>query len=93
MPYDDESVDQLVPIDDATRTVSKTHFRVEWHEGGFWIADRSSANGTIVQREGTACANLTAWEPYELHHGDVVLAGDVTFTVCLDPSPRAQDRS
>lgn len=92
-PFEDEVIDQLVSIDDTTRTVSKTHFRVEWHANRFWIADRDAANGVTLQRHGEAGATLTAWQPHELQHGDVLFIGDVTVTVTITNPPQAEVRS
>jgi hypothetical protein len=90
---DDEVIDKLVTVDDTTRTVSKTHFRVEWHANHFWIADRDAANGVILQRQGAADATLAAWQPHELQHGDVLLIGDVTVTVTIDNPAQTEARS
>jgi hypothetical protein len=92
-PFEDEVIDQLVSIDDTTRTVSKTHFRVEWHANRFWIADRDAANGVTLQSNGDAGATLTAWQPYELQHGDVLHIGDVTVTVTIDTPGQEEVRS
>lgn len=83
---DSETLDQLVSINDESRTVSKAHFRIEWNDGALWIIDQQSGNGTSVQRAGTEHVQLTPWEPYALQHGDVVHIGDPTFTVSLQPS-------
>lgn len=92
-PLEDEAIDELVKIDDASRTVSKTHFRVEWHANRFWIADRDAANGVILQRKGANDATLTPWQPHELHYGDVLLIGDVTVTVTIDEPAQTEGRS
>lgn len=92
-PLQDEVIDELITIDDTTRTVSKTHFRVEWHADLFWIADRDAANGVILQRHGAASITLTAWQPHELQHGDVLFIGDVTVTVTIANPPQAEVRS
>lgn len=78
-----ESTDELLAVDDGSRTISKTHARLEWRDDGLWITDRQSANGTIVDRPGQNPADLTAGQPYQLIVGDVVRLGDVTFTVSL----------
>jgi pSer/pThr/pTyr-binding forkhead associated (FHA) protein len=92
-PLQDEVIDELITIDDTTRTVSKTHFRVEWHADLFWIADRDAANGIILQRHGAASITLTAWQPHELQHGDVLFIGDVTVTVTIANRTQAEVRS
>lgn len=92
-PLEDEPVDDLVTIDDTTRTMSKTHFRVEWHKDRLWISDRGAANGVILRRDGETAATLTAWQPCELQHGDVLLIGDVTVTVTTDDPTQTETRS
>ena len=76
-----EKADELLTVGDGTRTISKTHARVEWRDGELWITDHHSANGTIVDRPGQNPVNLTADQPYQLIAGDVLRLGDVTFTV------------
>jgi hypothetical protein len=44
-----EFFDALVTIVDHERSVSKTHLEFGEEEGQFWVADRFSANGTIVR--------------------------------------------
>ena len=79
----DESTDELLAIDDDSRTISKTHARLEWQDGRLWITDRQSANGTIVDRAGQNPVELTAGQSYRLIAGDVVRLGEVTFTVSM----------
>ena len=76
-----ENADELLAVDDGSRTISKTHARLEWRDGEPWITDRQSANGTIVDRPGQNPVNLTAGHPYQLIAGDVLRLGDKTFTV------------
>lgn len=92
-PLEDEAIDELVKIDDASRTVSKTHFRVEWHASHFWIADRDAANGVILQRHSEAATSLTAWQPHELQDGDVLLIGEVTVAVTIGTPTQTEARS
>jgi hypothetical protein len=92
-PLEDEAIDELVKIDDTSRTVSKTHFRVEWHANHFWIADREAANGVILQRRGDAATALAAWQPHQLRHGDVLVIGDVTVMVTIDNPAQTEGRS
>ena len=84
-------MDQLVSIDDPTRTLSKTHLRAEWHNSELWIIDHGSGNGTIVQRGDTAPTHLIPGEPYQLVHGDVVRIGEVTFTATLEHSGQTEN--
>lgn len=83
---DGETSDQLVSVNDESRTISKTHFRIESNDGTIWIIDQQSGNGTSVQRAGNRLVRLVPWEPYAIRDGDVVHIGDLTFTVSLQPS-------
>lgn len=47
-PAGDEEVDFLVPVNDLSRSVSKTHASLRWDGRHLWVADRGSTNGTIV---------------------------------------------
>ena len=78
-----ENTDELLAVDDGSRTISKTHARLEWRDGELWITDRQSANGTIVDRPGQNPVYLTAGQPYQLIDGDVLRLGDMTFTVSM----------
>ena len=80
----DELLAELLAVDDDSRTISKTHARLEWQDGRLWITDRRSANGTIVDRPGQNPVELAAGQPYRLIAGDVVRLGEVTFTVSMD---------
>lgn len=78
-----ESTDKLLAVDDDSRTISKTHARLEWQDDELWITDRHSANGTIIDRPGQTPVELTAGQPYRLTAGDIVRLGEVSFTVSL----------
>lgn len=52
LPQPGEAFDHLVQIEDPERSVSKTHLEFGVHDGTLWIADRYSANGTVVRRAG-----------------------------------------
>ena len=45
---------QLVPVSDDTRTVSKTHARLERTDAGWTIVDLDSTNGVVLVREDGA---------------------------------------
>lgn len=83
-PSDGEDVDLTVTVDDQSRQLSRTHLRVEWHDGGLWATDRNSANGTTVERPGRPPLDLTPWQPLQLHDGDILVLGDVHLTVSLE---------
>ena len=45
-----EYVDQLVPIFDAGKSVSKTHLEFGQEAGRFWVSDRYSTNGSVIRQ-------------------------------------------
>lgn len=79
-----ETFDQVVSIADTGRTISKTHFHLEWTTDGLWITDRGSANGVRVEHGGGSHVDLQSLTPHMLEHGDTVNLGTETFTVHLD---------
>lgn len=60
---DSDGAARLVPLDDPTKSVSKTHARIEVHDGGIAITDLHSTNGTKVIASGvtTLLAPGAAW--------------------------------
>lgn len=79
-----EDVDLTVTVDDESRMLSRTHLRIEWHDGALWATDRASSNGTTIERAGTEPTDLTPWQPFQLHDQDVAVLGDVRVTVSVD---------
>ena len=47
-PAQEESIGQLVRVQDPGRSVSKTHLLVGVDADGVWVVDRGSTNGTVV---------------------------------------------
>jgi hypothetical protein len=80
---DDEAVAQLFTVDDPSRTVSKTHFRIDWHDSRLMIIDLHSGNGIVVERGLDHPRTLVPMVSFELHDEDHVLIGDQTFTVAI----------
>lgn len=70
----------LVPIDDADRSVSKTHLALRTDSDGLSVVDRGSRNGTAVVREGVEVPLIAG---VEVHVGDgsEVRFGDRSFVV------------
>lgn len=79
-----ENVDLMVTVDDESRMLSRTHLRVEWHDGALWATDRASSNGTTIERPGAAPVELTPWQPFQLYDQDVAVLGDVRLAVSVD---------
>lgn len=88
---DGELVDQLVTIDDLTRTVSKTHLLVAWVNGQLWITDRHSGNGSQIRRPVAQRTDLAPGRPYSVRHGDVVHIGGQRFTIDTATSSGKED--
>ena len=78
-----ESVAQFFAVDDDSRTVSKTHFRIDWHDERLMIIDRHSGNGIVVERGLESPRTLVPMASFELHDDDHVLIGDQAFTVVI----------
>ena len=53
--------------------VSREHFQIEAEGDRFFLSDRGSACGTIV--EGRTLGGERTFERVELHDGDVIIAG------------------
>ena len=65
---------QLVPISDETRTMSKTHARLELQGDEWVIVDLDSTNGVIIHREDGSEAEVTPGVPERV--GERFLLGD-----------------
>ena len=77
---DGEQVDALFAMDDPTRTVSKTHLRIDADAagGGVTVVDRHSSNGTAV-RIGDVEQVLEPGVPLGVPIGTVLVVGDRTL--------------
>jgi predicted component of type VI protein secretion system len=75
-----ETADQLVPILDPARSISKTHLEFGIDGDAFWIADRFSANGTRIQENGVE-RRCVPGRRYRVAVGAVVHLGDQFFVV------------
>ena len=78
-----EDVELTVTVDDESRKLSRTHLRIEWHDGSLWATDRDSGNGTTIERAGAIPAQLAPWQPFRLHDQDVAVLGDMRVTISL----------
>ncbi|OZB89262.1 MAG: hypothetical protein B7X41_03755 [Microbacterium sp. 14-71-5] len=76
----EEPVTHRIPLDDRTRSVSKTHLEFRLTDGRLWVRDLHSTNGSRISTGG-AERPLEAgrWVPADA--GDVVHLGSRTFTV------------
>ena len=76
-----EYVDHLVPVLDATRTVSKTHLEFGQDDGSFWVLDRYSANGTVVVDAGGTRTRCDPGRRLRVPRGGRVEFGEQFFLV------------
>jgi len=76
-----ETWDHLIVVTDPTKTVSKTHLRVEALAEGLMVTDLDSANGTVVSMPGIAAERLAPHERVILTSGATVGLGDQSFTI------------
>lgn len=81
MPEPGESFAHLVQIVDRGLSVSKTHLEFGEHDGGLWIADRFSSNGTVVRRPGDAGIRCEPGRRVLVPRGSRVEIGEQAFTV------------
>lgn len=76
----EEPVTHLVPLPDTTKSVSKTHLEFVLADGGLWVCDLHSTNGSSIERAGARTA-LAAGEWVRAETGAVVHVGSRTFRV------------
>jgi hypothetical protein len=81
MPQPGESFAHLVQIVDRGLSVSKTHLEFGEHEGGLWVADRFSSNGTVVRRPGEDGLRCEPGRRVLVPRGSRVEIGEQAFTV------------
>lgn len=66
----------LIPVDDSTRSVSKTHLAIMWQGGRWSVVDRNSTNGVSIVTADDATVSLTPGVPVPVADGCVVCFGD-----------------
>ncbi|MFE5672566.1 zinc-ribbon domain-containing protein [Agromyces sp. NPDC056523] len=81
MPQPGEAFAHLVQIVDRGLSVSKTHLEFGEHEGGLWVADRFSSNGTVVRRPGEDGLRCEPGRRVLVPRGSRVEIGEQAFTV------------
>ncbi|MEO7146973.1 MAG: FHA domain-containing protein [Terrimesophilobacter sp.] len=74
-----EYFDQIVRVLDPSRSVSKTHLEFGQEEGGFWVKDRFSGNGTIVREPESTRQRCHPDRRYRLVRGSRVDMGEQFF--------------
>jgi uncharacterized Zn finger protein (UPF0148 family) len=76
-----EYVDQLVPIFDASKSVSKTHLEFGQEAGRFWVSDRYSTNGSVIRQPDSEPRRCDAGRRYFIGRGTRVDVGEQFFVV------------
>jgi pSer/pThr/pTyr-binding forkhead associated (FHA) protein len=74
-----EQVAQLLAVADPGRSISKTHLHLREDNGGAWVTDRNSTNGSAVTTPDGIRTALQAGEPAFVRPGSTVHFGDRTF--------------
>jgi len=81
MPQPGETYDHLVQIADRSLSVSKTHLEFGEHDEELWVADRFSANGTVVHRPDAAAVRCEPGRRYLVPRGSRVEIAEQSFRV------------
>jgi len=76
-----ENFDQIVAIVDSGKSVSKTHLEFGQTAGAFWVADRFSANGTVVRQPDARPQRLDPGKRQIVARGTRVDIGEQFFVV------------
>jgi hypothetical protein len=76
-----EFMDQLVPLFDAGKSVSKTHLEFGQDSGRFWVSDRYSTNGTVIRPPDSEPRRCEPGRRYLVSRGTRVDIGDQFFVV------------
>ncbi|KIS28130.1 transporter [Arthrobacter sp. SPG23] len=74
-----EHIAQLLAVADPGRSISKTHLHLREDNGGVWVTDRNSTNGSAVTTPDGVRTALQAGEPAYVRPGSTVHFGDRTF--------------
>lgn len=88
-PTTDARGDQRFSWPDLSRTLSKTHLRLEWDGEQVWATDLGSANGSALQT-GDELVALDAFVPARMPADAVLWAGDRSITIAGSRRERAR---
>jgi hypothetical protein len=80
-PEPGEYFDQIVPVIDPSRSVSKTHLEFGQESGAFWVMDRYSGNGTVLREPNAQAIRCQPERRYRIARGTRVEIGDQFFIV------------
>ena len=78
-PQPGESVEQLLPVTDPGRSISKTHLHLRVDGDGVWVTDRHSTNGSAVTTPDGLQTRLHPGEASFVRPGSTVHFGDRSF--------------
>jgi hypothetical protein len=81
IPQPGETFDHLVQIADRSLSVSKTHLEFGEHDEELWVADRFSANGTVVHRPDDGAVRCEPGRRYLVPRGSRVEIAEQSFRV------------
>lgn len=85
-PEPREAGQQALTVDDAGRTVSRSHALLGFDGEQLTLTDLGSANGTAILRGGVE-QRLEPGAPAETYEGDTIRLGELAFTVSTTPQP------
>lgn len=78
-PQPGETVEQLLPVSDPGRSISKTHLHLRVDGDGVWVTDRNSTNGSAVTTPDGIQTRLHPGEASFVRPGSTVHFGDRSF--------------
>ena len=80
-PAPQRATDSPIPVEDQTRSLSRTHVRIAPSEGGITIEDLNSANGTRARSPNGQTHTLVPGQPIELPMNSQLLLGERLISV------------
>ncbi|WP_146076138.1 hypothetical protein [Rathayibacter rathayi] len=81
LPDPNETFRHILAIPDPSRSLSKTHLEFGFDEGGLWVRDRWSANGSVLVAPTQAPLPLEAGRRYRAKPGSRILLSSVEMAV------------
>lgn len=81
LPQPGEVFDHLVQIQDSGISVSKSHLEFGQHGGQFWVSDRFSGNGSVLQRPTEGPLRCEPGRRYLVPRGSRVDIADQYFVL------------
>ena len=78
-PQPGEATQQLLPVSDPGRSISKTHLHLRVDGDGVWVTDRNSTNGSAVTTPDGLQTRLQPGVAVFVRPGSTVHFGDRSF--------------